>query len=82
MFIDHPDVIRLCTTCRRYRCPGICDEYRETVRRIQSVEATVPIYTAYGKSQTLKQWSMETGINYVTLYDRINRQGMTMEQAI
>lgn len=92
--IDHPDVIRLCTTCSRYRCPGICDAYRAKVREIQGIDAPErPAFTAqrgdykqkylaYGQALTLKQWSLRTGISYGTLYNRMHRQGLTLEQAI
>ena len=35
-----------------------------------------------GKTQTLKTWAKELGINYNTLYGRITRNGLTFEQAI
>ena len=40
-------------------------------------------YLTYkGKTQSLKKWSEELGINYSTLRNRINRSGMTAEEAL
>lgn len=40
-------------------------------------------YLTYkGKTQSLKKWSEELGINYSTLRNRINRSGMTVEEAL
>ena len=39
-----------------------------------------PLY-AFGKSQPLRQWAIEYGIPYNTLYDRI-RKGIKLEKAI
>lgn len=38
--------------------------------------------THNGKTMTLAQWAEETGINYSTLRSRINREGLTLEEAI
>lgn len=38
--------------------------------------------TYKGKTQSLKKWSEELGINYSTLRNRINRSGMTAEEAL
>lgn len=40
------------------------------------------IFEMNGKKQTLKQWSEDLGINYVTLYSRIYRNGWSFEKAI
>lgn len=37
--------------------------------------------TYQGKTQSLRKWSEETGINYSTLRNRINRNKMTVEEA-
>jgi hypothetical protein len=39
-------------------------------------------YTHNGKTLILRDWSILTGINKGTLYDRINKQQMTLEQAL
>lgn len=38
--------------------------------------------TYKGKTQSLKKWAEETGINYSTLRNRVNRSGMTAEEAL
>lgn len=38
-------------------------------------------YTYNGKSQNLNDWAIELGIKRLTLYARIHRQGMTIEEA-
>lgn len=37
-------------------------------------------YTAFGKTQTLAEWSRETGVGYVTLLKRLQR-GVPPERA-
>lgn len=39
------------------------------------------MHKAYGRSQTLKEWSEETGLSYSKLQNRM-RNGLTLEQAI
>ena len=38
--------------------------------------------TAFGKTQTIKEWSDETGIKYDTIERRINQYGWTPERAV
>lgn len=40
------------------------------------------LITYKGQIKTMKQWSEELGINYSTLRNRINRSGMTAEEAL
>jgi hypothetical protein len=40
------------------------------------------IFTYNNKSKTLKQWSIDLEINYMTLYTRIYRSGLSFEEAI
>ena len=40
------------------------------------------LITYKGQTKTMKQWSEELGINYSTLRNRINRSGMTAEEAL
>ena len=40
------------------------------------------LLTAFGKSQTIAQWSAETGISYGLIWHRVTRAGWTQEDAI
>lgn len=40
------------------------------------------LITYKGQTKTMKQWSEELGINYSTLRNRLNRSGMTAEEAL
>ena len=40
------------------------------------------LLTAFGKTQTLKEWAEETGLNYNTIERRINKYGWDAERAI
>ena len=40
------------------------------------------LVTAYGKTQTIKEWSDETGIKYDTIERRINAYGWSAEKAV
>ena len=39
-------------------------------------------YSAFGKSQTLREWANEYGIHYQTLNTRLNTYGMRLEDAL
>lgn len=39
-------------------------------------------YTAYGHTRTLRQWAKTAGVTPAALYWRINKMGLTPEQAI
>jgi hypothetical protein len=52
-------------------------------RRDQAINRRSVInVTHQGKTQCLKDWSRELGINYLTLYTRIKRKGLSFEEAI
>lgn len=38
--------------------------------------------TAFGKKQTIKEWSLESGLKYDTIERRINQYGYTPEEAV
>lgn len=54
-------------------------------RGIKPADLLKPVikqYTAKGRTQSLKDWAAEVGINYTTLYARMNNKGMSFEEAI
>jgi hypothetical protein len=65
---------------------GWCDECAVTlpVRRIcphRNVKRVSRLISSGGRTQTLAEWAKETGIDRVTLADRLNR-GETLERAV
>lgn len=40
------------------------------------------LITAFGKTQTIKEWADESGLNYDTIERRINQYGWTAEEAV
>ena len=92
---DNPTLIALCMNCTREDCEGICMEYKQLMRDLYNVRRIrrrpkaerVPgnesgLYTAFGERHTVWEWSQIYGIRYKTLYERIRRSGMTMEEAL
>lgn len=48
----------------------------------QKPKQEVKKYTVFGKTQTLRQWAEEYGINYQTLQSRIHSYDMSLEKAL
>lgn len=57
-------------------------EHVEAIRKAHREKNKTPLYEAFGKSQTIRDWSDEYGINKGTLSNRINRGEMSMEDAL
>lgn len=55
--------------------------YGHTAEEAIGPDKEVPKYTAFGKTLTLKEWAVELGINYYTLYDRFKLHG-SIEAAV
>jgi hypothetical protein len=53
-----------------------------TPKKQHNNKRTNRIITAFGKTQTLMQWSDETGISWTTLRGRIDRYGWPPEEAL
>lgn len=53
----------------------------ETIKRLKKSLTTTDPVTAFGKTQSLKDWSEETGIPYSCLYKRIKR-GWSPEETL
>jgi hypothetical protein len=52
-------------------------------RRDQAINRRSTIFVTHlGRTQCLKDWARELGINYLTLYTRINRKKLSFEEAI
>lgn len=67
----------MCLNCRRMKCPGECDAVNGTPRTRKG-----RCYTAFGETADLRYFVEKYGIPKTTLYQRVNRYGMTMEEAI
>ena len=92
---ENPALVEMCMNCRYTDCPGICTDYKNKLRDLYNVRRIrrrpkaerVPgnesgLYTAFGEQHTVWEWSQIYGIRYKTLYERIRRSGMTMEEAL
>ena len=92
---DHPALVELCTNCQYSDCPGICTDFKNKLREIHNIRRIrrrpkaervnldgTKYYEAFGERHTIWEWSEIRGIRYKTLYERIRRSGMTMEQAL
>ncbi len=75
--IDSPAIIELCLNCKRAHCYGECEEQRTLAR-----EAGGNLYAAFGERHTLTEWAKRYDLSLGTLWTRVNRCGMTLEQAL
>lgn len=61
-------------------CPSNC---RWATTPVQALNRTDNhLVTAFGKTQTIKEWSLESGIKYDTIERRINGYGWPAERAV
>ena len=96
--LNHPEIIKLCESCTRVDCPGICLDYKNLSRKLagygrlryrdKQVRKPSPMHVynkqfeAFGESHTLREWAKITGMAYHTLYNRMTVRNMTMQEAI
>ena len=55
--------------------------YGHSAEEAVGSDKEVPLYTAFDKTLTLKEWAREFDMNYYTLYDRVKRHG-SIEKAV
>ena len=91
---DHPALVEMCMNCRYTDCPGICTDYKNKLREIHNIRRIKrrpkaervadesKYYEAFGERHSIWEWSQMYGMRYKTLYERIRRSGMTMEEAL
>ena len=84
-FGHHEDqaLVAVCLSCPAKRCRhGMCDRYRKAAQAASTRPGPSEIlYRARGKTQSLRQWSAETGIPMSALRHRL-RRGHTMAEAL
>lgn len=93
-YIYHPDVMAVCDDCPYEDCIGICDDYRNAVRKclglpplhrpnykFKQCGATKRGVEINGETHTLKEWAKIYGIECRVLYNRLN-DGMPIEEAL
>lgn len=57
-------------------------ETEKSTREVKKPNLKIKELTFNGKTQTIKEWAAELGMPWPTLYDRINRNGWTVEEAL
>lgn len=62
----------------------IFDEWQELVlkRRAKKASKHINMITWNGQTKSIKEWASELGMQWPALYDRINRNGWTIEEAM
>ena len=93
-YTDMPELIAMCINCTKEDCNGLCSDYRAKFRELihnktlGKNKVVIPIgrykylIEAFGKRQSLAEWSREYDIPYPTLYRRITYEGLSMEEAL
>ena len=105
-YISCPEIANVCLNCTCENCDGICDGYKNAVRKMLGLNPLPHfqeklgenrekreqpekrayeyrrLYEMNGETHTLREWSKISGIGYNTLYMRIYRTGMTIQQAV
>lgn len=78
--------IDVCLNCRRVDCPGECDAMtgasENRTRRTGDRNNVRRYYTAFGETESLYYFAQKYKLRPYLLYNRVNRFGMTMEEAI
>ena len=58
------------------------EEQLANIKAMARERVGTPLYEAFGKEQTLRDWADEFGINKGTLRNRVERGGMALEEAL
>ena len=78
--------IDVCLNCKRVDCPGVCDAMagasENRTRRTGERNIARRYYTAFGETESLYYFATKYKLRPYLLYNRVNRYGMTMEEAI
>lgn len=76
----------MCLNCRRVECPGECDAMfrasENRTRRAGDRNNARRYYTAFGETESLYYFATKYKLRPYLLYQRVNKYGMTLEEAI
>ena len=80
---DTPEMKAACLECERNDCDGECDAIREMRReRENDGRLSKQMYTIDGRTQSITDWCREYGVPSGTVYYRITKLGMSLEEAL
>lgn len=74
--------IDLCLNCTRPHCNGVCERFPRHTERKKKGRRGGKRYDVRGESHTMHEWAEIYGIDPGTLYNRVERYGWTMEEAV
>ena len=57
-------------------------EPKETTKKLKKTNLKLKELTYKGETKSIKEWAAEIEMSWPTLYDRVNRNGWTVEEAI
>lgn len=78
------EAIEVCLSCTRRTCPGTCDRVEAAADAAHARRARkgTAFYRVGDVEDTMRGWSARSGIVYHTLWERMNRHGMSMAEAL
>ena len=80
---DTPEMIALCTNCRRPRCSGMCEEYKRARRAVSGDGRgrRPKLHEIDGERLTIAEWCARYGLPVKLVRSRMSH-GKTLKQAI
>lgn len=88
---DRPEVIAACLSCPYAGCDGNprCPRRRAAIRKLAGETGAglrrgrpARLYELDGEARSLEEWAAEAGMSWRTLYERVNRQGLDLREAL
>lgn len=83
---EPPELIKLCMSCRRGRCPGDCERRKALARAIFAHRRQGKLYKMGSEVHTLREWADLYGVNLKRLtnivYNHRDNDDMSMAEAI
>lgn len=80
---DTPEMIALCTNCKRPRCSGTCAEYKRA-RRAASGDGRgrrPKLHEIDGERLTIAEWAARIGVSRQLIESRL-KKGKTIKEAL
>ena len=80
---DTPEMIALCTNCKRPRCSGMCEEYKRARRAVSadSRGRRPKLHESDGERLTIAEWAARIGVSRQLIEGRL-KKGKTIKEAL
>lgn len=80
---DTPEMIALCTNCKRPRCSGMCEEYKRARRAVSGDGRgrRPKLHEIDGERLTIAEWAARIGVSRQLIESRL-KKGKTIKEAL